>query len=60
MTALGTVARKSVYGKLNAKLIFDRAIYAFIADADIGRLKSFHTLFNKTLNHERNKGNNYD
>ena len=42
MSALGTVAGKSFNGKFTA---------ITIADADIGSLKSLHTLFDKYLNH---------
>ena len=59
MTALATVARKSF--KFYCKYwVFDRAFYVTIADADIGSLKSLHTLFDKYLDHmlvkfERNR-----
>ena len=33
------------------KLISDRAFYVTIADADIGSLKSLHTLFDKYMDH---------
>ena len=35
--------------KLKRKWISDRAFYVTIADADIGSLKSLHTLFDKYL-----------
>ena len=43
------VARKSLNGKFTAKS--DRAFYVTIADADIGSLKSLHTLFDKNLDY---------
>ena len=46
MSALATVARKSFNGKFTAKIDFlIGAFYVTIADADIGNLKSLHTLF---------------
>ena len=33
------------------KLIFDQVFYVTIADTDIERLKSLHTLFDKYLDH---------
>ena len=52
MSALSTVARKSFNGKFTAKIDFpDRAFYVTIANADIGSLKSLHTLFDKYLDH---------
>ena len=46
MSALATVAGKSfsAFEKL-------RVFYTTIADADIGSLKSLHTLFDKDLDH---------
>ena len=50
MSALATVARKSFNCKFAAKIDFpDRAFYVTIANADIGSLKSRHTLFDKYL-----------
>ena len=49
MSALATVARKSFNGKLTA--FSGWAVYVTIADADIGSLKSLHTLFDKYLDH---------
>ena len=52
MSALATVAGKSFNGKINAKIDFFRSgIYVNISDADIGSLKSLHTLFDKYLDH---------
>ena len=52
MSALATVARKSFNGKFTAKIKFsDRVVHVTIADADIGSLKSLHTLFDKYLDH---------
>ena len=52
MSALATVARKSFNGKLTARNDFPiRAFYVSIADADIGSLKSVHTLFDEYLDH---------
>ena len=46
MSALATVAGMSFNGKFTAKIVFsDRVFYVTIADADIGSLKSLHTLF---------------
>ena len=46
------IARKSFNDKFIAKIEFsDRAVYVTIADADIGSLKSLHTLFDKYLDH---------
>ena len=44
------VVWKSFYGKCTAKIDFP-AGNSTIADADIGSLNSFHTLFNKYLEH---------
>ena len=45
MSALATVSEN---GKFTAKNWFsDRVLYITIADADIGSLKSLHTLFDK-------------
>ena len=54
MSALVTVARKSFNGKFTEKKkkkkkkrFSDRAFHVTIADADIGNLKSLHTLYDK-------------
>ena len=53
MSALATIARKKCNGEFTAKIRFsDRAFYVTIADADIGSLKSLHTLF-EYLDHMR-------
>ena len=50
MSALATVARKSLNGKFTAKIdFFNRAFYVTITDADNGSLKSLHRLFHKYL-----------
>ena len=49
MSTLATVARKSFNSKFTAKIDCDRAFYLLFADADIGSLKSLHTLFDKYL-----------
>ena len=51
MSALARVARKSFDGKFTAKIDFSIGLNVTIADADIGSLKSLHTLFDKYLNH---------
>ena len=52
MSALGTVAGKSFNCKFTAKMDFPIGYFtATIADADIGSLKSLHTLFHKYLDH---------
>ena len=52
MSALAMVARKRINDKFTAKIDFtDWAFYVTIADADIGILKSLHTLFDKYLDH---------
>ena len=52
MSALATVAGKSFNGKFTAKIDFsDRVSYITIANADIGNLKSLHTLLGKYLDH---------
>ena len=53
MSALATVARKRFNGIFTAKKKWfsDRAFHVTIADADIGSLKSLHTLFDKYLDH---------
>ena len=52
MSALATVAQTCFDGKFYSKKWFsDRAFYVIIADADIGSLKSLHTLFDKYLDH---------
>ena len=48
MSALTTVAGKSFNGKFT---VFDHVFYITIADADIGSLKSLHTVFGKYLEH---------
>ena len=45
MSALATVARKSFNGIYSENWFSDRAFYVTIADAEIGSLKSLHTLF---------------
>ena len=49
MSALATVSRKSFKGKFTAKIDFPIGYFMLpsIADADIGSLKSLHTLFDK-------------
>ena len=51
MLALAKVARKRFNGKFTAKIDFprDRAFYDTIAGADIGSLKSLHTLFDNYI-----------
>ena len=50
MSPLTLVERKSFNGKFTAKKWFsDREFYVTIADADMGSLKSLHTLFDKYL-----------
>ena len=50
MSTLATVARKSYNGKFTAKNDFPIGhFYVAIADADIGSLKSLHTLFDTYL-----------
>ena len=51
MSALATIARKSLTANFTAKLIFRSGILYYIDDADIGSLKSLHTLFGKYLDH---------
>ena len=52
MSALATVVQKSfLMANLLKNWFSDQAFYATIADADIGNLKSLHTLFDKYLNH---------
>ena len=53
MSALASVAVKSYNGKFTAKIDFPLGhfILPSIADADIGSLKSLHTLFDKYLDH---------
>ena len=51
MSSLATVKRKSFNGKFAAKIDFPTCILCYIADADIGSLKSLHTLFDKYLDH---------
>ena len=55
MSALATVARKSFNGKFTAKIDFLIAFYVTIADADIGNLKSLHTLFHMVVKFEQNR-----
>ena len=53
MSALATVAGESFNGKFTAKIDFLIGYFIItIADADIGSLKSLHTLFDKYLNHK--------
>ena len=49
MSALATAVGKSFNGKFTTKIDFP--IGYFIADADIGSLKSLHTLLDKYLDH---------
>ena len=52
MSALVTVARKSFNGKFTAKIDFPIGHFILtIADADIGSIKSLHTLIDKYLDH---------
>ena len=52
MSALVAVARKNFNGKFTTKTdFFDRVFYITISDADIGCLKSLHTLFGKYLDY---------
>ena len=52
MSAIATAVGKSFNGKFTSKIdFFDRVFYVTIADADIGSLKSLHTLFDKHLDH---------
>ena len=52
MSGLATVAGKSFNGKFTAKIDFPIGVfYITIADADIGSLKSLHTLFDKYLDY---------
>ena len=52
MSALATVAEKSFNAKFTAKIDFsNRVLYVTITDADIESLNSFHTLFDKYLDH---------
>ena len=54
MSALATVAGKSFNGKFTAKIDFPIKGIVMLpskADADIGSLKSLHTLFDKYLDH---------
>ena len=54
MSALATVAGKSFNGKFTANIDFPLGYFTLdptIADADIGSLKSLHTLFDKYLEH---------
>ena len=48
MAAFATVARK---GKFTTKILVFRAGILHITDADIGSLKSLHTLLDKYLDH---------
>ena len=45
------VARKSFYDKFTVKRIFRSGIYVAITDSDNESSKSFHTLFDKYLDH---------
>ena len=50
MSALAMVTRKSFNGKFTAKIDFPIGhFYVTITDADIGSLKSLHTLFDENL-----------
>ena len=50
VSALAMVARKSFNGRFHCKNWFsDGTLYVTIADADIGSLKSLHTLFDENL-----------
>ena len=52
MSALAAVAGKSFNGKFNEKIDFPIGyFYVTLADADIGSLKSLHTLFGKYLDY---------
>ena len=51
MSALATVAGNSLRANLLQNLNFRSGIYFTIADADIGSLKSLHTLFDKYLDY---------
>ena len=42
---------KSFDGKFTVKLFSDGVFYIIIADADVGSLKSLHTLFDKYLDY---------
>ena len=48
MSALTTVAGKSFSGEFTSKIDFP---IRYFIDADIGSLKSLHTLFDKYLDH---------
>ena len=49
MSALAMVARKILIFTAKIDFPVDRAFYVTIADAEIGSLKSLHTLFDKYL-----------
>ena len=51
MSALATVAGKSLTANLLQKMIPDRIFYITVVDADIRGLQSLHTLFDKYLDH---------
>ena len=51
MSALATVAGKVLSENFLQKMIFDRVFCVTIADANIGSLKSLHTLLCKYLEH---------
>ena len=52
VSIFATVKWKSCNGKFTAKVNFsDRTYNVTIIDADIGSLKSLHTLFDKYLDH---------
>ena len=54
ISALATVAWKKFNGKFNAKIDFPIGYFILpftVADADIGNVKSFHTVFDKYLEH---------
>ena len=52
VSAFATVAQNSKFTMFTAKIDFsDRAFCVTISDADIGSLKSLHTLIDKYLGH---------
>ena len=51
MSTLAMVARKSLNSKFIPKIDFPIGHFVTIADADIGSLKSLHTLFDEYLDH---------
>ena len=50
VSSFAMIAMKGFNGKFTTR-ICDRAFYVTITDADNGRQKSLHTLFDKYLNH---------